>query len=89
MGWEVFSPDSVLQASVPLPSEEAKISAQSDSESEDMDAEGSETNSLDLDIDSHSYLEVAYQLQGGIENILDQILRACGYQNLPSDAYYI
>jgi len=42
-----------------------------------MDWEGSETNSLDLD--NHSSLEVPYQIQGWIEDILDQIIRARGY----------
>lgn len=75
---------SKFPASPPSQSEEERTSAQSD----DAGASSSDSESL-MSIDSPDYLEIAYQIQGGIENVLNEIIGRLGYHNLPEDAPYV
>lgn len=57
------------------------------SQSDDAGASYYDSDSL-MSIDSPD-LEIAYQIQGGIECVLNEILERLGYHNLPEDAPYV
>ena len=64
--------------------EEEQTSLQSD----DGDPSSSDSDSLMSEEPSES-LDVAYQLQGGIENVLNEVIETLGSHNLPEDAHHV